>query len=212
MTNQSDIKKLAEQMASSMKSFDDIKDFQKQLMQSFIDTALEAEMEEHLGYPKHEKADRPNKRNGHTKKRVRSDTGELEISTPRDRDSSFEPVLVSKHQTRISGLDDKIISFYAKGQTTTEIVETIKDIYDVDISSSLVSRVTDNILDDITAWQNRPLSSVYPNIFFNREQVLRACPYLDNEAKNRLNRQQNKANCADNIGILSNNLTQFCQI
>ena len=93
MTNQSDIKKLAEQMASSMKSFDDIKDFQKQLMQSFIDT------EEHLGYPKHEKADRPNKRNGHTKKRVRSDTGELEISTPRDRDSSFEPVLVSKHQT-----------------------------------------------------------------------------------------------------------------
>ena len=149
MTNQSDIKKLAEQMASSMKSFDDIKDFQKQLMQSFIDTALEAEMEEHLGYPKHEKADKPNKRNGHTKKRVRSDTGELEISTPRDRDSSFEPVLVSKHQTRISGLDDKIISFYAKGQTTTEIVETIKDIYDVDISSSLVSRVTDNILDDI---------------------------------------------------------------
>ena len=68
MTTQSDIKKLAEQMASSMKSFDDIKDFQKQLMQSFIDTALEAEMEDHLGYPKHEKADKPNKRNGHTKK------------------------------------------------------------------------------------------------------------------------------------------------
>ena len=162
MTNQSDIKKLAEQMAGSMNSFDDIKDFQKQLMQSFIDTALEAEMEDHLGYPKHEKADKPNKRNGHTKKRVRSD-----ISTPRDRDSSFEPVLVSKHQTRISGLDDKIISFYAKGQTTTEIVETIKDIYDVDISSSLVSRVTDNILDDITAWQNRPLSSVYPIVYLD---------------------------------------------
>ena len=92
MTNQSDIKKLAEQMASSMKSFDDIKDFQKQLMQSFIDTALEAEMEDHLGYPKHEKADKPNKRNGHTKKRVRSDTGELEISTPRDRDSIVKTV------------------------------------------------------------------------------------------------------------------------
>ena len=91
MTNQSDIKKLAEQMAGSMKSFDDIKDFQKQLMQSFIDTALEAEMEDHLGYPKHEKADKPNKRNGHTKKTVRSDTGDLEISTPRDRDGDFEP-------------------------------------------------------------------------------------------------------------------------
>ena len=173
MTNQSGIKKLAEQMAGSMKSFDDIKDFQKQLMQSFIDTALEAEMEDHLGYPKHEKSDKPNKRNGHTKKTVRSDTGDLEISTPRDRDSSFDPVLVSKHQTRISGLDDKIIFLYAKGQTTTEIVESIKELYDVDISSSLVSRVTDNIIDDITAWQNRPLSSVYPNIFFNIEQFLR---------------------------------------
>lgn len=167
MTKQTDLKKLAQQMASSMKSFDDIKDFQKQLMQSFIDTALEAEMEEHLGYAKHEKADKPNKRNGHTKKRVQSDSGDLEISTPRDRDSSFEPVLVSKHQTRISGLDDKIISFYAKGQTTTEIVESIKDIYDVDISSSLVSRVTDNIIDDITAWQNRPLSSVYPIVYLD---------------------------------------------
>ena len=118
MTNQSDIKKLAEQMAGSMNSFDDIKDFQKQLMQSFIDTALEAEMEEHLGYPKHEKADKPNKRNGHTKKTVRSDSGDLEISTPRDRDSSFEPVLVSKHQTRISGLDDKIIFHYRHSLTS----------------------------------------------------------------------------------------------
>ena len=112
MTKQTDIKKLAEQMASSMNSFDDIKDFQKQLMQSFIDTALEAEMEDHLGYPKHEKADKPNKRNGHTKKTVRSDTGDLEISTPRDRDGDFEPALVRKHQTRISGLDDKIIFHY----------------------------------------------------------------------------------------------------
>ena len=112
MTNQTDIKKLVEQMASRMKSFDDIKDFQKQLMQSFIDTALEAEMEEYLGYPKHGKADKPNNRNGHTKKTVRSDAGELEISTLRDHACSFEPVLVSKHQTRISSLDDKIIFHY----------------------------------------------------------------------------------------------------
>ncbi|MBP2281459.1 transposase-like protein [Psychrobacter sp. PL19] len=167
MTNQTDIKKLAEQMAGSMNSFDDIKDFQKQLMQSFIDTALEAEMENHLGYPKHEKADKPNKRNGHSKKRVRSDSGELEISTPRDRGGSFEPVLVSKHQSRITGLDDKIIFFYAKGQTTTEIVDTIKELYDVDISSTLVLRVTDNIIDDITAWQNRPLSSIYPIVYLD---------------------------------------------
>ena len=109
MTTQSDIKKLAEQMAGSMKSFDDIKDFQKQLMQSFIDTALEAEMEDHLGYPKHEKADKPDNRNEHTKKTVRRYIGKLNIYTPRDRDGDFEPALVRKHQTRISGLDDKII-------------------------------------------------------------------------------------------------------
>ena len=88
-------------MASSMNRFDDIKDLQKQLMHSFIDTAFKAEMEYHLGYPKHEKAGKPNKRNGHNKKTVRSDTGDLEISIPRDRDSSFEPVLVIKHQTPI---------------------------------------------------------------------------------------------------------------
>ena len=105
-------------MAGSMKSFDDIKDFQKQLMQSFIDTALEAEMEDYLGYPKHEKADKPNKRNGHTKKTVRSDTGDLEISTPRDRDGAFEPALVRKHQSRISGLDDKIIFHYRLSLTS----------------------------------------------------------------------------------------------
>ena len=167
MTKETELKKLAEQMAKHVGSFEDIKAFQKQLMQSFIDTALEAEMEEHLGYPKHEKADKPNKRNGHTKKTVRSDTGDLEISTPRDREGSFDPVLVGKHQTRITGLDDKIIMFYAKGQTTTEIVESIKDIYDVDISTSLVSRVTDNIIDDITAWQNRPLSSLYPIVYLD---------------------------------------------
>ncbi|WP_313597645.1 IS256 family transposase [Psychrobacter sanguinis] len=167
MTKETELKKLAEQMAKHVGSFEDIKAFQKQLMQSFIDTALEAEMEEHLGYPKHEKADKPNKRNGHTKKTVRSDTGDLEISTPRDREGSFDPVLVGKHQTRITGLDDKIISFYAKGQTTTEIVESIKDIYDVNISTSLVSRVTDNIIDDITAWQNRPLSSLYPIVYLD---------------------------------------------
>jgi len=113
MTNQSDLKKLAAQMAGSMSSFNDIKDFQKQLMQYFINTALEAEMEDHLGYPKHEKTDKSNKRNGHTEKTGRSDTGDFEISAPRDRDSSFEPALVRKHQSCILGLDDKIIFHYS---------------------------------------------------------------------------------------------------
>lgn len=167
MTDKTDLKQLAEQMAKHVSSFEDMKAFQKQLMQSFIDTALESEMEEHLGYAKHEKAGKANSRNGHIKKTVQSDTGELKIATPRDREGKFEPVLVKKHQTRISGLDDKILMFYAKGQTTSEIVETIKDIYDVNISDTLVSTVTDNIMDDITAWQNRPLASLYPIVYFD---------------------------------------------
>ncbi len=140
MTNKTDFKKLAEQMAGSMNSFEDIKDFQKQLMQSFIDTALEAEIEEHLGYPKHEKADKPNKRNGHTKKSVRSDTSELEISTPRDRDSSFEPVLVSKHQSRITGLDDKIISNYGHSPSSCASGNCLPDT----CLSSLIRQRSDN--------------------------------------------------------------------
>ena len=103
-------------------------------------------MEDHLGYPKHEKADSPNKRNEHTKKIIRSHTGDIEIPTQRDRDSSFKPVLFSKHQTRISGLDDKIIFSYAKGQTTTAIVETIKELYDVDISSCLAEPAIEQCL------------------------------------------------------------------
>lgn len=123
MTNKSDISILAEQMASSMNSFEDIKDFQKQLMQSFIDTALEAEMEDHLGYPKHE-----------------SDTSELEISTPRDRDSSFEPVLVSKHQSRITGLDDKIISNYGHSPSSCASGNCLPDT----CLSSLIRQRSDN--------------------------------------------------------------------
>ena len=135
MTNQSDLKKLAAQMAGSMSSFNDIKDFQKQLMQYFINTALEAEMEDHLGYPKHEKTDKSNKRNGHTEKTGRSDTGDFEISAPRDRDSSFEPALVRKHQSCILGLDDKIIFHYSHSHSLTScasgkcLPDTRTDLY-----------------------------------------------------------------------------------
>ena len=96
-------------------------------MQSFIDTALEAEMEEYLGYPKHGKADKPNNRNGHTKKTVRSDAGELEISTLRDRKCSFDPALGSKHRTHISGTDDKIITHYRLSLTSCASSKCLSD-------------------------------------------------------------------------------------
>src|SRR5699024_11168467 len=101
-----------------MKRLDDITDCQKPPMQPCIDTPLHAEMEEHLGHPKHDKSDRRNKRTGHTNKTVRSDTGDLAASTPRDRHGDFEPALVRKHQSRISGLDDKIIFHYRLSLTS----------------------------------------------------------------------------------------------
>ena len=101
-------------------------------------------MEEQLGYPKYEEMDKHNKDNGHTQNTVRSDNGELKITTSRDKESSFEPVLASKHQSRINGLDEKIIFSYAKGQTTTEIVDTIKDLNDVTILNKMAEQTTEH--------------------------------------------------------------------
>lgn len=161
------LNELATQMVSQLKSMDDFKAMHKLMLQQFINNSLEAEMQEHLGYAKHEQSDQPNKRNGKMSKTVSTDLGELQIDTPRDRDSSFQPQLVKKNQTRITGIDEQILYFYAKGQSTAEIADTIREIYGVDVSDSVISRVTDTILPDIIAWQNRPLDAVYPIVYLD---------------------------------------------
>jgi putative transposase len=100
-----------------------------------------------------------NARNGATPKRLNGQHGEVEILSPRDRDGSFEPQLLRKHQTRLTQMDDQILTMYAKGLSTREIVEAFKEMYDADVSASLISKVTDRVLEQITAWQSRPLSS-----------------------------------------------------
>jgi putative transposase len=141
----------------------------KQLTKALVERCLQAEMTEHLGYGKHASEGRGsgNSRNGHGKKTIVGEFGEAEIAVPRDRRGNFEPVLVPKGQSRFTGFDDKIIALYARGMTTREIQGHLQEAYGVEISPTLVSNVTDAVLDEIKAWQARPLEAIYPIVYFD---------------------------------------------
>jgi len=129
------------------------------LTKQVLQTALEVEMADHLGYEKNQVAGRNglNSRNGSSPKTLRTEIGEVTIQVPRDRQGTFEPAIVAKHQRRIAGFDQAVISLYAKGMTTGDIVAHVSDVYGEDISRDLVSKVTDQVLDDMLDWQQRPL-------------------------------------------------------
>ena len=139
----------------------------KQLTKSLVERSLEAELSDHLGYEKHAPSGKnfSNSRNGHSPKTLKGDLGEIPIEIPRDREGSYEPQMVKKHQTRFEGFDDKIIAMYARGMTTRDIQAQLQEIYGVDVSPSLVSRVTDEVMDEVKAWQGRPLDPLYPVVF-----------------------------------------------
>jgi putative transposase len=149
----------------------------KQLFQTLVKDTLEAflelEMEEHLGYPKHDPEGRGsgNSRNGATSKTVRGDFGQVEIESPRDRNSSFEPKIVAKRQTSVGNFSEAVISLYTRGMTTREIEQHVMDIYGVEISPQFVSRVTEELQQQIVEWQSRPLERVYPIIFVDGLRV-----------------------------------------
>ena len=146
---------------------EDIQDALRDLLSGTIQDMLESEMNEHLGYDKYERSEENNYRNGTKPKTVRSKYGEFKVNVPQDRKSSFEPQIVPKRKKDISGIEEKIISMYAKGMTTTQISETIEDIYGFEVSEGMVSDITDKLLPRIEEWQNRLLSSVYPIIFID---------------------------------------------
>ena len=149
---------------------EDIQKALKDLLGGTIKGMMEAEMDDHLGYEKSERADRgevTNYRNGTKKKLINSSYGSLEIDVPQDRESTFEPQVVKKRQKDISSIDQKIISMYAKGMTTRQISETLMDIYGFEASEGFISDVTDKILPQIEEWQNRPLSTIYPIVFID---------------------------------------------
>lgn len=146
---------------------EDIQDALKDLLGGTIKEMMEAEMDDHLGYQKSERSDSDDYRNGYKSKRVNSNYGSMDIDVPQDRKSTFEPQIVKKRQKDISGIDQKIISMYAKGMTTRQISETIEDIYGFETSEGFISDVTDKILPQIEDWQNRPLDEVYPILYID---------------------------------------------
>lgn len=147
--------------------------FAQQLMQTTLEALLEAEMEEHLGYPKHSPEGKRsgNSRNGRVTKRVRGDFGEVDIDTPRDRNGSFDPQIVKKGQNELNGFTDKIISLYARGMTTREIEAHLREMYNVDVSASFVSRAVDKVTQEVTEWQNRSLEQLYTVVYMDGMRI-----------------------------------------
>ena len=145
----------------------------KQLTKQLLERAMKAEMTEHLGYEKHAPAGKKtsNSRNGSYPKRIKGEFGNLDIDVPRDRDSSFEPVIVPKGQSRFTGFDDKIIALYARGMTIRDIQAHLEEIYGVDISPTLVSQVTKAVTEDVEEWQNRPLDEIYPIVYLDAIRI-----------------------------------------
>lgn len=165
--NQKELEALAREAAKTIKTEQDLCDFSRMLKKVTVETALNAELDEHLGYDKHRSSCNSNKRNGYSSKRLITEDGQFEIDVPRDRDSSFEPQLVKKHQTRLTAMDDKILCLYAKGMTTREIVATFKEMYDSDVSPTLISKVTNAVIEQVVEWQSRPLDEVYPIVYLD---------------------------------------------
>ena len=157
----------------------------KQLTKAVLERAMQAELTEHLGYVKHDPAgyQSGNSRNGATKKTLKGDFGEISLDTPRDRNGSFEPKIVGKGQTRFTGFDDKIISMYSRGMSTREIQGHLEDIYKVEVSPTLISNVTEAVMEEVKRWQGRPLEVVYPIVYMDAIVVkIREMGHVRNKA------------------------------
>jgi transposase-like protein len=177
---------LATEFAGQAQTAEDLNGFMRLMMQSALERMLNTEMDVHLGRRKApvvgQTADEarvatpsaassarrsPNRRNGRSRKTVQGDLGELVIATPRDRDGTFEPQLIGKHQRRLAGFDEKILALYAKGMTTRDIQEIVQQLYGVEVSATLVSEITADLDAEVTAWRTRPLECVWPIVYFD---------------------------------------------
>lgn len=148
---------------------EDVQGLLQQITKAVLERAMQAEMTHHLGYEKHDPAgyNSGNNRNGVVRKTVRGDFGQIEVETPRDRNGEFSPKIIQKNQTRWTGFDDKILSMYARGMTTRDIQGHLEEMYQVEVSPSLISEVTDGVMEQARAWQNRPLESFYGIVFLD---------------------------------------------
>ena len=174
---------LAKEIAGEARTAEDLNGLMRLMMKSALEQMLDTEMDVHLGRkttggadaepaaseaPSDEaKTGKKNRRNGRGRKTVRSETGDLTISIPRDRNSTFEPQLIGKHQRRVPGFDEKILALYAKGMTTRDIQEIVQELYGVEVSATLISEITVDLDAEVTAWRTRPLESVWPIVYFD---------------------------------------------
>ncbi|WP_336222368.1 IS256 family transposase [Citrobacter amalonaticus] len=161
------LKALAAELAKGLKTEADLNAFSRMLTKLTVETALNAELTDHLGHEKNAPKTGTNTRNGYSSKTLLCDNGEIELNTPRDRENTFEPQLIKKNQTRITQMDSQILSLYAKGMTTREIVATFKEMYDADVSPALISKVTDAVKEQVAEWQNRQLDALYPIVYMD---------------------------------------------
>lgn len=159
-------KAMLDELTADCKTPQDVEKLYSQMLQHMINRSLEAEMQAHLGHERHSRSG-GNVRNGKSRKAVQSAVGELMVETPRDREGTFEPQLVKKRQVRLAGMEEKILTLYAKGMTTRDIESALVDLYGVTISHSLIAQVTDAVLDEARAWQARPLEAIYPIVWLD---------------------------------------------
>jgi transposase-like protein len=165
--NKKELQAIAQSAAKNIKTEEDLNEFRQMLTKITVEAALNAELDDHLGFDKHEHSESGNNRNGVTHKTLQTEDGQFELATPRDRAGSFEPRLVKKHQRRFTSMDDKILFLYAQGMTTREIVRTFKEMYGADASPALISKVTDAVIEQVIEWQSRPLDAIYPIVYLD---------------------------------------------
>ena len=160
---------LAGELAKQIKTEQDIAALSRQLLKLTVESALNAELTAHLGYDKHERSEQAsdNRRNGHSRKTLKGDMGEVEIGIPRDRNATFEPQLIRKGQTRLSTFDDQILTLYARGMTTRDIAATFEEMYGAEVSHGLIAQVTEAVWETVQTWQSRPLDEVYPIVYLD---------------------------------------------
>ncbi|MFW6030880.1 MAG: IS256 family transposase, partial [Halanaerobiales bacterium] len=157
------------ELAKTCKSVEDIQETLKGLFKDTLQEIFEAEMDEHLGYEKHNTQgnNTGNSRNGYSEKTIQTRFGNTKVGIPRDRNGSYEPKIVKKYEKTSNQLEDQIIAMYAKGMSTRDIEDHMRDIYGIDVSASMVSKITDKILPVITEWQSRPLDKIYPIVYLD---------------------------------------------
>ena len=154
---------------NNLNSVADVYTLLRDSFKDILQELMEAEMDASLGYEKNQKGDvtTSNKRNGHSPKTLKSQYGEFQIDVPRDREGEFEPKLIPKYQRDVSGIEEKVISLYARGMSTRDIHDQIQELYGMELSAEMVSKITDRILPEIKEWQSRPLNPVYPFVFMD---------------------------------------------